>query len=69
MFTLLKFGARDELAYLARQIGAEAYPDHIWALRYPEPAPKAMGAWPFRKARAANVAATNVRPITAAKRT
>ena len=38
MFQALKFGARDELAYLAAEIGPQAYQDHIWALRYPEPA-------------------------------
>ena len=67
MFQLLKFGARDELAYLAREIGREAYQDHIWALRYPGTPPKAMGAWPFRRAARAQKA-SNVRSLSAAKR-
>jgi hypothetical protein len=67
MFQFLNFGARDELAYLAREIGPKAYPDHIWALRYPEPAPKAQGAWPFRRAARAQKA-SNVRSLSAAKR-
>ena len=68
MFDFLKFGARDELAYLAREIGREAYPDHIWSLRYPGTPPKALGAWPFRKAAPANATVTNVRALSAAKR-
>ena len=68
MFQALKFGARDELAYLAAEIGPQAYQDHIWALRYPEPAPKATGAWPFRKAAKALAAASNVLSLSVAKR-
>lgn len=67
MFSLLKFGARDELDYLARQIGPEAYREHIWFLRYPAaPPPKAQGAWPFRKA---VVAPSNVRPMLSTLKT
>jgi hypothetical protein len=68
MFQLLKFGARDELAYLAGTMGLLAYQDHIWALRYPGPAPKSTGAWPFRKAAEAQKAASNVRALSGAKR-
>ena len=43
--------AREFLSRLQTGMGAEdRYADAIWALRYPQPSPKASSAWPYRSA-------------------
>ena len=43
--------AREFLSRLQTGVGTEdRYADAIWALRYPQPSPKASSAWPYRSA-------------------
>ena len=43
--------ARDFFSRLQAEVDAEdRYIDAIWALRYPQPSPKASSAWPYRSA-------------------
>jgi hypothetical protein len=43
--------ARDVLSNLRSMAGSDTqYVENVWALRYPDPSPKASHGWPYRPA-------------------
>jgi len=56
--------ARDFFSRLQAEVDAEdRYIDAIWALRYPQPSPKASSAWPYRSAADTVEAPSKVRAL------